>query len=676
MKKNRIFLFLLFTLGPLLSFAQSLQDTIGEIHINVQRFQDSVEDLRIRFTAGQQSTPIDSVYRALYNTQSLVNLLAQQTPAFLKSYGLNGMATLSLRGASAAQSSVLWNGVPILNPALGVADISLLNTGLFDQISLQYGSSAALFGSGNVGGMLALDQAPVNFSPGKHAALTLGGGNYGRLDGALKTSWQNRRFHVALHTFYQYAKNDFPYTDYDHQRKRMPHALLEAGGALFAVTANLGKTKWSSERNHTLSLRLWWQQYDREIPPALFEYSSQRRQKDGSIRSLISWQRTSGRHVFYAKSSWNREALHYEDRVVPIHNDNVMQQYYQELGWKVSIRPGGHSSGKEWGGVHSLLLFSPLQYTTASGANIEETQFRPAIVATYSFKTNNDKLRWNIAVRQEWVDEKTAPLLPGAGIAYQLISYSNSRSDHYTLQLRTNMQRTYRIPNLNELYYFPGGNKELKPEQGWNTDGGYSFRYWQSMESGDLAPRVRKRFSHELSIFNRHIKDWIYWIGGSIWTPHNIAEVYSRGLETDNKLTYAVGRKLDFHLSFRTAYVLATTASSYLPGDGSKGKQLPYTPRYNAQGNVGLNYLSLFLNYNHTYTGYRFTTIDESAYLSPYQTGNVQLMYLADLKRYTMRISVQVQNIWNESYQVVNARPMPGRYLLLSLQLGWRSGSE
>lgn len=132
-------------------------------------------DLRQTFTAGQETKALDSTLLGLYSSRSLRDLLMEQSPVFVKSFGVNSMATLSFRGASAAQSAVRWNGVPVLNPTLGVTDISVLQTGLFDEVGLQYGSSAALFGSGNVGGALILAQSAPEFADHRHfeSALSL-----------------------------------------------------------------------------------------------------------------------------------------------------------------------------------------------------------------------------------------------------------------------------------------------------------------------------------------------------------------------------------------------------------------------------------------------------------------------------------------------------------------------
>jgi iron complex outermembrane receptor protein len=76
----------------------------------------------------------------------------------------------------------------------------------------------------------------------------------------------------------------------------------------------------------------------------------------------------------------------------------------------------------------------------------------------------------------------------------------------------------------------------------------------------------------------------------------------------------------------------------------------------------------LFVNYNHTYTGYRFITTDESLYTLPYNLGNVQALYTFTAGAVKMQASLQVQNLWNTAYVVIAQRPMPQRYWVAGLQ--------
>ncbi|KAA5536605.1 TonB-dependent receptor [Taibaiella lutea] len=653
-------------------FAQQRNDTLKEVEIRTTLIKDTAIDKKSDFSATQSFQTIGREYKDLYESQSLANLLSQQTSVFIKSYGVNSMATLSLRGASAAQSAVLWNGVPIMNPALGVADLSLLQTGLFSDITLKYGSSAALYGSGNVGGALLLDNQYPDFTAKKNIGITAGVGSYGSQNLGLNTSFQNEKWTVHLNGFYQKATNDISYKDESGNNKRLENAALQGGGALLSVDYNL-KEKWNAQNNERIYGKLWWQTYDREIPPAMFESFSDKQQKDASLRTLLGYEKNTRRSTFYVKGSYNKESLHYEDSAVSLDNRNNVHQVYQETGFKYRLNNPDKQMRETWmkPAVHQVLIFVPMQFALAEGNNISsnETQFRPAIAAAYSFEGMQSRLKANASFRQEWVNGTTAPLLPGAGVSFALLNdkkvNKKENSSLISLLIRGNVQRTYRIPTLNELYYFPGGNPDLKPEQGWSQDAGYTFQFKHNYND-----KKAFLFLHELNGFNRNIQDWIYWLGGAIWTPHNIAKVHSRGIETNNRISYSAGQ-FKFNLGLNYTYVLSTTEASYLPGDGSIGKQIPYTPRYNAQGNFGIQWKgNLFVNWNQTYTGYRFVTVDESQYLDPYFTANIQVSYAILLSKYKLQMIGQLQNIFNTDYQVVNARPMPGRNFSLQLRMG------
>jgi iron complex outermembrane receptor protein len=658
----------LLSAGGTNAFGQSLKDTLREVHIQSARIKKLQEDIRNSFSAGQQNQKIDSAIQSFYQNRSLAQLIAEQSSVFVKTYGVNGMATLSFRGASAAQSAVLWNGVPLSNPSLGMADISLLHTGLFDDISLQYGSSSALYGSGNVGGALLLEDKPADFSRQEHAALTLGAGSFGKKDIALKTVFQNERWRFKWNTFYEAAKNDFPYCDAANHLEHMENAHASGFGSIFSIDYNLDKKNAPSNSGQVISLQLWYQQFDRQIPPALFEAASVKQQLDRSFRSLLHWQKTQYRSSFYAKISYDRDYLHYQDGQVLPDNENSVMQIYGEAGWRWRIDDPERISSSRFPLEHHLLLFAPLQYARATGQNLMngKEQFRPALVLAYDLNSYDSRFKADAMLRQEWQGHHAPATLPGLGMSY-LVFQKKGRNSLFKGTLRVNAQKSYRVPTLNELYFSPGGNENLKPENGWNEDGGFSIQYEFQKNKASAPLRNKWMLQQETSFFNRNIKDWIYWLGGAIWTPHNLAEVHSRGIETNSSLTLQ-HHKLKLQCSVKTAYVLSTTVASYLPNDGSIGKQIPYTPRYNTQLGFSLYYAGFFLNYSHIYTGYRFTTVDESQYLAPYQTGNIQTMYAFQWGRYNFKFAAQVLNLFDARYQVVNGRPMPGRNFLISLQ--------
>lgn len=642
-------------------------DTLKEVNIQAKKEQRS-NDARINsYSPGQNVITIDKRTLEQYEFQDMANLLSQQVPVFVKSYGLNNIATLNFRGASAAQSQVYWNGIPIQNAALGIADVSLLPVALMNKVNVVYGSSSALWGSGNVGGALLVENDLPEYNVGGNfsQSASVVAGSFGHYRIGTKSEYSNERLALSANLFGQTAQNSFSYIDVDGDAQTMNNSRLQSGVALL-------QGAYKIDNYNTVTARGWYQQYYREIPPALFESASYKNQRDESLRLMIDWNHSRGASKLYAKAAYINDLLWYRDSVVSVDTRNRTDQVYLEAGLehKLNLR-------------HKVLLFAPVQLASMQRPIVGDrfTQNRYAIAgayvygAFYDWDRRDNKLQVALNGRAEVVDDNSY-ILPGINASY-------SFSDRF--MIRANMQRTYRVPTLNELYYIPGGNPDLEPEQGWNTDIGYTVntgrykkqeddnvRIIQREEAVELipmsAPQQKKIIAtHSLSAYNRVIHNWIIWFGGAIWTPHNIATVDSRGLQTENKLTWNINSNWQAHIMLNGAYTIATTVASYAPGDGSIGKQIPYTPLYNGQGNIGINYKKLYINYNHTYTGLRYITVDESYGLRAYTLGNLQMMYNVKLGSNQLRFTAQANNIWDTQYQVVNARPMPGINWLLGV---------
>lgn len=610
------------------------EKTLKEVKYKRKKRTDTNDERIKTFAPGMKILHIDSVLMKQYALQNMASLLSQQVPVFIKSYGINNLATLNFRGSSSAQSQVYWNGVPLNNAALGVTDVSLLNVNSFDKINIVYGSSSALLGSGNVGGALLLENINTPFDS-LHKCISkiaTEAGSFGNYKLALQSNYSGRRWQVDTRIMGQSAQNNFSYTDLNGKEQKMSNAHLNGINALLNATYKI-------DNSSTLNIAGWYQYYDRQIPPALFEASSNKQQKDESLRFLVYWKKQKNANEnYYIKAAFLQDRSHYSDTQISLTTRNISYQYYQEAGWK-----------KIFNRHHQLLVFVPINisWTRPDGDSATRYQNKIALAAAYKYQAFQERFQVSLSSRLEKINTQTV-LLPGLNTSFQLFPF---------LELRANIQRSYRAPTLNEWYYKPGGNIDLKPEDGWNEDAGYHLKL-------NIAKNIE--FNHDLSAFNRLINNWILWFGGSIWTPHNIAQVQSRGIESINNLVWQNGL-WQFHMGLNTSFVLATTRASAIPNDGSIGKQIPYSPRYNGQGNIGLGYKKIYLNYNHTYTGYRYTTTDESQYITPYQTGNIYLSYTHLYHQKELKLSLQCNNIWNEKYEVVNLRPMPQRNWAMGL---------
>jgi len=116
--------------------------------------------------------------------------------------------------------------------------------------------------------------------------------------------------------------------------------------------------------------------------------------------------------------------------------------------------------------------------------------------------------------------------------------------------------------------------------------------------------------------------------------------------------------------------VLSTHQKVNNENDNSLNQQLIYTPRYSGNGTLQVFYKNKFsYSINQTYTGYRFTSNDNSSWLNPYYLLNMRLTYTHHFKNLSIETFGAINNILNQNYQIVAMRPMMRRNFEIGLSL-------
>ncbi|RYZ51310.1 MAG: TonB-dependent receptor, partial [Sphingobacteriales bacterium] len=591
--------------------AQTISDTLKEAEIRADkpRMISADEKLQV-FSPGQTIRAIDSTVLQQYGHQSAATVLAEQSAVFIKSFGFNGLATLNFRGASAAQSQVIWNGVPVNNAAMGVADISTLPAGMIHRMNIVYGGASSLLGAGNVGGALVMEsEAPV-FDTSSTVEISASGGSFSQAAGGIRLKKQNSRYYVSAHAIIQAGVNDFTFRNSQGFNQRTVNASMKGFATAVQAARNFG-------RSGVLRVLVWQQQYDRHIPAALFESYSVKERKDWSLKLLTEWKKEHKAGTTYIKLAGLRDELDYSDAAVALYSHNISSAVYFEPGVVRKIKNA------------DLLLFFPVQAGFSPLDGQTKKQFRYAVAGAVKLRPATN-LQVSASGRLELTDGKVY-MLPGVNGIIAI-----GRKVH----VRANLQRSWRVPTLNELYYDPGGNAILKPEKGWSAETGLSFS----------ARKKGWKTEHDLTGYYRDIRDWIYWLGGAVWTPHNLSRVASRGLEAESKLSCVQGQ-LKMELNGIFSYTVATSVESYIPGDGSIGKQLPNTPKTSGLLRFKISFRQWQINYAQVFTGGRYINTDESGWLPGYNTGS--LFAARDInngKNHFFRFSFQAGNLFDADY--------------------------
>ena len=566
---------------------------------------------------------------------NLAELLATQTGTFIKSYGQGSLATSSIRGASAGHTLVLWNGLPIQNPMLGQLDLALLPVSIAEAINFQKGGNTSLWGSGAIGGVLALENA-ANFDNRLRIQSNSQTGNFGLFQQQFRLGFGKQNWQSVTRFSYQEARNDFDYfLAPGLPERRQTNAQVFQHNFLQDFYLKLGLRQ-------SLSVHFWRQRSDREIPPTNLQNRSEAHQDDQANRLIVHYRYAANRAVWQLKSGLFDEHLNYFDEQIGLESRSRFRTLLGDITGQWS-----------WKSRHQLLIGSTFTYTEAWSAGYDEvpSEERAALFASWQYQ--GLKWRTQLSLRQTVVHDTWAPIVPSFGFNYKI---------NPNLHLSGKVSKNFRLPTLNDRYWSPGGDPNLLPEAGWSQELALA-------QKGELK---NLRFSLSVSAFNRNINNWILWSipeGQSFWSANNIAKVWSRGLEPRFSLNYQ-WKTLQVKWSGGYDYIRSTNEVALVSPRIGMGEQLIYTPVHQAFSTIALNWKSWYLSYHHRYTGSARGINDP---LDAYQVGNFRLQYTLKKAALQTVVYFNVHNVWDTHYLVVERRPMPGRNYQAGINIHFNS---
>jgi iron complex outermembrane receptor protein len=611
--------YLLFISFLICTNIQAQTDTfhIKVVNIEALRQQDA--------TPGIKFENIDSISLKQFNTESLSDLLSSESGVTIKNYGPGSLASSTIRGGNANQTAVIWNGFNINNPMLGQTDLSVIPEFFADKISMQYGGGSAQWGSGAVGGAVLLNSANF-FNNGVDAEVNIGAGSFGWLRQSFKTNYSNNRWIFNLKAFNDYSSNNFRFQNSITLEKQFQkHARTQGQGVL-------GEMVYRINKNGTLSIAAWLDKFNRQIPP-LLNQTSVAKQKDDNLRITSQWRQQLPTGELAVRAAWFNQDIYYSDSLKNMNATSKAKSLLAEAEYKFHL--GKHRE------IHTGITNN---YTTATADEYKKeaqlNSFALFIGETAHFF--NNKIKPSVSFRKEFIDNKQAPFTWYAGGEIALFK---------KLSLKLNAASVYRNPTLNDLYWQPGGNKNLEPESGKTGDIGLCLN----------EINIAKNFyvKTEITLFNRKMKNQIIWLPeNGYWSSQNLNRTESKGIETKTNIRYNY-QKWFAALNVSTNYIEATNEKARFENDASVGKQLIYVPMYSGNGSIAIGFDKLIVKYTIQYSGYRYTTTDNLEYLEPFWLHGFYAACSLTAQKIKFQLYFKINNLFDENYETIRNRPMP-----------------
>ncbi|MES2679124.1 MAG: TonB-dependent receptor [Bacteroidota bacterium] len=606
-----------------MSIQLKAQDTVSLAVVEIIAKKISLSQI------GKKTVTIDSTVKEQFRFNSVADLLVFNSPVFIKSYGPGALATTAFRGGNASQTAVLWNGFNLQNAMLGQSDLALMPSVLFEDVEIEYGGSSSLWGSGAVGGSIHLNNKHP-FNKGFRTALSLGGGSTGSMNGSAHILVSKQRFVSSTKLYQSSSKNNFAYSDTTDKKD----PVKKQKNAAYTFRGLMQEFKFILNSKQIISLNAWINANERRLPAVNNTFESKTYQFDGATRLSANWSCNATRFKSVVRGAYFAEKINYTDSLASVFSKSRVQTVMAE-----------NENYFSWLKHQQLNLGLNFSSSSASVSEYrgQRTLSRLSVLAGNRSYFLKGKLTTYVCARVEYFSVGTLPLTGNFSAEYSLLK---------GLVAKGNVARVYRQPTLNDLYWMPGGNIHLKPEQGYTLEGELSYK----KERGPFL------FFISGAAYSRKIDNWILWVPGASANPSpvNIQQVWSRGTETSWKITYTKN-KLRLCADLATGYVLSTAIANSQENNSATGKQLIYTPRYTINDNVSAVYKRAGLFFFHQYVGYRFTTSDNSTWLPPYHVCSVKFNYSQPLKKINLSLFAACNNLFNSNYRIITGRPMPLR---------------
>jgi vitamin B12 transporter len=568
------------------------------------------------------------------STQTLADKLASEASLYFKNYGNQQLSTISFRGTTSSQTALLWNGINVNSPTLGLTDFSLVPLFLFDEVTLLCGASSALGGTDAIGGSVSLHASPIVFKSEIKTTLHQHTGSFGRLAGGLKFSMGSNRWFSPTRLYGSTIQNDFPYTSPAVGYRRVQHnASVRNEGVSQQVAFKINE-------DQQLTAEAVYVHNFRHNQPDVTNFDANETTQDKQLRLALHYDNTSTLGVVRATLAHARDKQVYT-------NDKSSTVYTSQwtgllnvdklLNYRTSIR---------WGG--SIGRFQ------AKGENYP-SQLRDNRLDAFASVRYQILKGWlmSVNVRQALFNTQYAPFTPSIGTEVKLLENNTN-----TITLRSQVGRAFRIPTLNDRFWQPGGNPDLKAEDAQQQEAGLQW----------VRKKEKSNLTVDVTTYQTKARNMIVWQpdGNNVWRPENLQRVRIHGIETS----------LSIHRSFGEYKATGSAAYSFTKSTNKKNtvaehlnKQLPYVPLHSARWLVAISRWQWKLEASNNFTSARYTALDNTTQLAPFFISDATLEKSFAFRAADLSAAFQAFNILGVYYENLNNHAMPGRNYSLRISL-------
>ena len=644
---------LLFGVGQANADSSSLDSiqTLGEVMVTANRYNEVIPSQKL---TGKELKALNSF--------SVADAIRYFSGLQIKDYGgVGGLKTVNIRSMGTNHMGVYYNGIQLGNAQNGQVDLGKFSLENIEEISLYNGQKSEIFQSarefGSAGSIYLTTRRP-KFKPGEksHLKASVKAGSFDLLNPSVlfeyklsetvsmtfNSEWINSS---GKYKFRYRQKNGYDITE---TRK---NGDVEAIRAEYGLFGDMQGGEWKA--------KAYLYNSERGLPGAAVretgDFVHEDRQWDTNFFLQGSFRKHWGNYSLQTNGKYAYDYLHYlsdprlDVTTMYVNNHYRQHELYFSAANMLNILPfwsADVSVDFQWNKLNADLVnfVYPCRYTAlvaaATALHFERFKLQASLLGTFVHETTKvpnaaagDKHKYTPTVVASWQPFKNEDL-----------------------NLRAFYKKIFRMPTLNDLYYTFIGNIDLNPE--YTTQYDIGVTYSRKFRGGYPA-----RLEFQADAYYNEVTDKIVAMPTSNqfrWTMVNLGYVEMHGvdvaLQTEWHLLKDLKANLRVNYTYEKAQDFTDAKSDYYGG------QIPYIPWHSGSAVLNLSYRDWDMNYSFIYTGERYESsanIPEN-YAKEWYTNDLSLSRRLHWKKMLWKLTAEVNNVFNQQYEVVQWYPMPG----------------
>ena len=609
------------------------------------------------------------------NTHSIADALRYFSGLQLKDYGgVGGIKTVNIRSMGTNHLGIYYDGIELGNAQNGQIDLGQFSLDNVQEISLYNGQRSAIFQTasdfGNAGSVYIRTRLP-RFKAGEKYHMKW------KVKHASSNTWHLSGLYEQRLTDKVSASLSGGYLRSNGKYKFRYRRLNVDRSVAYDTTAtrqNGDIWAWRLEGNvHGFMDGGYWNvkgytyNSERGIPGAIVNNVWRRgeRQWDHNYFTQATWQRNYGerfstrlmaKYAFYDTRYVNNDSTQmrvdnrYKQQEAYFSTSNV----YEILpSWSVSL-----AYDMRWNKLNADVreFVYPTRWShlvaLATALDLNHVKVQGSILGNFV----KDRLRYAN-------DPKAITRFTPALFA------SWTPFDSGILTLRAFVKRSFRMPTFNDLYYTEIGNALLRPESALQYNVGMTLK--KKEERGEKSEFLQTlRLQTDVYYNSVHDKIVAYPKGQQFrWTMLNLGRVHIKGVDVEAEV--GIQPVKDLIVTGRLQYTYQDARDVTDPKTSYYRDQIPYIPWHSGSAIVNITYKDWDFTYSFIYAGKRYNQQENIRfnYMQPWYTNDISLMYRFRWSKTLWKATLEVNNIFDQDYDVILNYPMPKRNYGISLDV-------